>query len=198
MKFCPQCGTELGTRIEGGRERDACPADGCGFVHFGDFSIGASAVVIRDNKALMIQRGINPGKGSWQIPGGYVEHDEEFVKAVEREVLEEAGVVARFMDVVGFRHAVGGAGGTASANIYVISRLEPVSGEPQHDGVETTGAGYFSLEEMEAMERVQGLSIWAIKRALGTPLGSGFIVDVGIDGIARPGSSLLGLAGLME
>jgi len=78
---------------DGGRDRPACPDDTCGFIHYGDFSIGCAGVVMRDGKALLVQRGWQPGKGSWQIPGGYAEHDEPLVEAVEREVLEAARTV---------------------------------------------------------------------------------------------------------
>ncbi|MBI4329448.1 MAG: NUDIX hydrolase [Chloroflexi bacterium] len=174
MKYCPRCGTPLEMKLEGGRERPACPATGCGYFHFGDFSIGCGAVVLRDGKALLIQRGINPGRGSWQIPGGYVESDEEIIPAVEREVREEAGIIARVQEVIGFRHAVAGPFGGTSTNIYVVFRLEPLSGEPTIAGEETMGAGYFSLEEMATMEKMQSLSVWAVQRALALPPGSGF------------------------
>ena len=87
MNYCPRCGSELVMRLDGGRDRPACAKDGCGFVHFGHHSIGCGGVVIRDNKALLVQRGINPNRGAWQIPGGYVESDEEILSAVEREAL---------------------------------------------------------------------------------------------------------------
>ncbi|MCH8280787.1 MAG: NUDIX domain-containing protein [Chloroflexi bacterium] len=188
MKYCPRCGAELGWKFDGGRERPACQAEGCRFIHFGDFSIGCGGVVIRDNKALLIQRGINPNRGAWQIPGGYVEADEEILTAVEREVLEEAGVVARVLDVVGVRHAIA----EPVANIYVVFRLEPVSGEPRYDGEETIGAGYFSLEEMGRMEGVQGFSTWAIHRALATPRGAGFTLEDTELTRQRPGWTLFG------
>jgi 8-oxo-dGTP pyrophosphatase MutT (NUDIX family) len=154
--------------MEGGRERPACPKEGCRYFHFGDYSIGCGGVVIRDNKGLLIQRGINPNRGAWQIPGGYVEADEEIVDAVEREVLEEAGVVAKVQDVVGVRHSLAGSIG----------------------GDETIGAGYFSLEEIAQMDRVQGLSTWAIRRALELPPTEGFAVDRSDDNLTRPGWSL--------
>ena len=188
MKYCPRCGAELGWKLDGGRERPACQAEGCSFIHFGDFSIGCGGVVIRDNKALLIQRGINPNRGAWQIPGGYVEADEEILTAVEREVLEEAGVVARVSDVVGVRHAIA----EPVANIYVVFRLEPVSGEPRYDGEETIGAGYFSLEEMARMEGVQGFSTWAIHRALATPRGAGLNLEDTEFTRQRPGWTLFG------
>ena len=34
MRYCPRCGSALGMKLEGGRERPACLAEGCGFVHF--------------------------------------------------------------------------------------------------------------------------------------------------------------------
>ena len=188
MKYCPRCGAELGRKFDGGRDRPACQAEGCRFIHFGDFSIGCGGVVIRDNKALLIQRGINPNRGAWQIPGGYVEADEEILTAVEREVLEEAGVVARVLDVVGVRHAIA----EPVANIYVVFRLEPVSGEPRYDGEETIGAGYFSLEELGRMEGVQGFSTWAIHRALATPRGAGFTLEDTELTRQRPGWTLFG------
>ena len=190
MNYCPRCGTKLESKFEGGRERPACPAEGCGFFYFGDYSIGCGAVVIRDDKALLIQRGINPNRGAWQIPGGYVESDEEIFSAVEREVLEEAGVVASVSDVIGFRHAAGG----RNTNIYVVFRLLPVSGEPRYDGEESIGAGYFSLDEIAQMGRVQALSTWAIQQAFNTSMGTGLTLDQSAISPLRPGWSLFGLA----
>ena len=191
MNYCPRCGSKLGVKFDGGRERPACTAEGCRFVHFGDFSFGCGAVVIRDGKALLIQRGINPNRGAWQIPGGYVEADEEIIDAVEREVLEEAGIVARVSDVIGVRHALG----APAANIYVVFRLDLVSGEPRHDGDETLDAGFFGMDEIDSMEQVQGFSLWSIRRALELPRGAGMTLDQSGLTLSRPGWSLFGVNG---
>lgn len=192
MKYCPRCGSELVSKLEGGRERPACEA--CGYIFFGEFSVGVGGVVLRDGKALLIRRGHEPGRGWWQIPGGYAENDEVVVDAVRREVLEEAGVEAKVVEVLGFRHSVGGKGsiGGPSTNVYIIFRLEPdVSQEPHFDQDEITGAAYFSLEEIAQMERVQGLSKWAIGKALAGK--SGFTPQqIGSDP-TRPGWVLFGL-----
>ncbi len=95
--------------------------------------------------------------------------------------------------MIGLRHAAG----PPTANIYVVFRLEAISGKPTYDGHETIGAGYFSLEDMARMERVQALSIWAIDQALNTPVGSGFKPDPQSPAaLIGPGRSLFGLAGL--
>jgi ADP-ribose pyrophosphatase YjhB (NUDIX family) len=193
IKYCPRCATALETGLIGGRDRPYCPADGCDYVFFGDFSIGCGGVVIRDHKVLLVQRGHNPGKGSWQIPGGYVEADEEVALAVVRECQEEAGVEAAVVDVLGFRHSIGGAGaiGGPSTNVYVVFRLRPLSGEPVADGDEIAQAGYFSLPEIEQMERVQSLSKWAIQRAL--HVDRGLVPAYRSVDPARPGWTLFGV-----
>lgn len=194
MKYCPRCATQLELWPNGGRDRPHCPAPECGFIFFGDFSVGCGGVVIRNGKALLVQRGQTPGKGSWQIPGGYVECDEHVAEAVVRECQEEAGVTAEVVDVLGFRHSIGGPGaiGGPSTNIYVIFRLLPIAGEPTCDGEEIRAAGYFSLEEIECMERVQSLSRWAIRRALDG--GPGFRPVYKSEDLTRPGWALFGVA----
>ncbi len=189
--YCPRCGSNLSTKFDGGRDRMACLSDGCGFMHFGDASIGCGGVVIRDGKILLVQRGINPGKGNWQIPGGYVEFDEEIHSAVEREVLEEAGVTAKVTDSLGFRHTAGNRE-RPSSNLYVVFRLDPISGEPLADGEETLNAGYFTLEEMTEKTGIQSLSLWAVRQALFHPPGAGFTHRSG-DLELRAGWSLFGL-----
>ena len=50
------------------------------------------AIVIDDDRLLLIRRGQAPAKGKWSVPGGRVEHGETLAEAVVREVLEETGV----------------------------------------------------------------------------------------------------------
>jgi ADP-ribose pyrophosphatase YjhB (NUDIX family) len=194
MQFCPRCATPLSLVHTGGRDRPTCRS--CGYIFFGEFSIGVGGVVLRGGKALLIRRGHEPGRGWWQIPGGYAEADEEVVDAVEREVLEEAGIPARVVDVLGFRHSVGGPGsiGGPSTNVYIIFRLEPLDDrEPSFDQDEITGVGYFSLEEIYANGRVQNLSIWGIETAL---LGASGLQTIHRNpDPRRPGWRLFGLPG---
>ena len=58
--YCPACSMTLTTKMDGGRDRPCCPSDSCNYIHYGDFSIGCAGVVVRDGKALLVQRGQNP------------------------------------------------------------------------------------------------------------------------------------------
>lgn len=193
MKYCPRCATPLASKHDGGRDRMACPESACGFIHFGDFSIGCAGVVMREDRALLVQRGWNPGKGMWQIPGGYAEHDEPLALAVEREVLEEAGIEARVSDVIAFRHSLAGSIGGPSTNLYVVFRLELLGGQPKCDGDEIAAVDFFTLDDMERMEGVQTLSRWAIEKAMATPMGHGLRPEAHAMTTNRPGWQLFGL-----
>jgi len=183
----------LTVKIDGGRERPACPS--CSYIHFGDFSIGCAGVVVKGNKMLLVQRGQHPFAGTWQIPGGYAEHDEPIAEAVEREVMEEAGIEAKVRDVIAFRHSIGGGIGGPSTNMYVIFRLDMVGdGEPVADGVEIANAGFFSREEMDEMEGVQTMSKWAIDMAVEAGDNDfGLRPDMEAPGANRPGWQLFGI-----
>ena len=54
--------------------------------------VGVAAVVLRDNQVLLVQRGRDPGKGSWGLPGGMLELGETLAEGACREVMEECGV----------------------------------------------------------------------------------------------------------
>jgi len=54
--------------------------------------VAVGAVVIHQNKVLLVQRGKAPAKGEWAIPGGSVELGETLQQAAEREIFEETGV----------------------------------------------------------------------------------------------------------
>jgi len=55
--------------------------------------VGVGAVVLDDDRVLLVRRGNEPLKGEWSLPGGAVEVGETLETAVAREVLE-AGLKA--------------------------------------------------------------------------------------------------------
>lgn len=59
------------------------------------------AVVIDDDRLLLIRRGFGPAAGEWSFPGGRVEFGETMVEAVVREVKEETGLDVAVGDYIG-------------------------------------------------------------------------------------------------
>ena len=70
------------------RERLVCPE--CSYVRYDNPKIVAGAVVLWQGRYLLCRRAINPRKGYWTIPAGYMELNETALDGAKREVLEEA------------------------------------------------------------------------------------------------------------
>ncbi len=98
VRYCPKCATELVWRISGERERPTCPT--CGFVFYFNPVVGAGALVEQDGGVVLVRRGVEPKKGLWCLPAGYVEADELVEEGVAREVWEETGLEIEVDDML--------------------------------------------------------------------------------------------------
>lgn len=54
--------------------------------------LGVGALIFKDAKLLLVERGHEPLKGYWSLPGGIVEAGEKLEEGIRREVLEETGL----------------------------------------------------------------------------------------------------------
>ncbi len=63
--------------------------------------VGVGAVVLHENRVLLVKRGKAPSLGKWSLPGGLVHLGETTREAVVREVGEECGVRIKVADVAG-------------------------------------------------------------------------------------------------
>jgi ADP-ribose pyrophosphatase YjhB (NUDIX family) len=62
--------------------------------------IGVGAIILKRDRILMAQRGKEPLKGSWSLPGGALETGESLADGVRREVREETGLDIRTLGVL--------------------------------------------------------------------------------------------------
>src|SRR5260370_160495 len=63
--------------------------------------LGVGALIIlEDDRILLVERGNEPLKGYWSLPGGAVETGESLRDGVKREILEETGLTIEPMQVV--------------------------------------------------------------------------------------------------
>ncbi len=94
--------------------------------------IAVGAVVIRDDKVLLVRRRDPPNEGQWAIPGGSVRLGETLQEAAERDLREETGVCARAGKPVYIFDVIQKDAQGRPEYHYVITDLlsEYVSGEP--------------------------------------------------------------------
>jgi ADP-ribose pyrophosphatase YjhB (NUDIX family) len=90
------------------------------------------ALIFEDEKILLVERGKEPLKGYWSIPGGIVETGEMLIEGIRREVAEETGldVDPYFMFEI-FERIMEDADGKPEYHYVLIDYLcRRVSGEP--------------------------------------------------------------------
>jgi len=80
-------------------ERDVC-AD-CGFIAYQNPKIVVGSVVVADGKVLMCRRAIEPRRGFWTLPAGYMELGETTEEGAAREAMEEAGAAIAIDGILG-------------------------------------------------------------------------------------------------
>jgi UDPglucose 6-dehydrogenase len=68
-------------------------------------ALAVNAVIPKNNSILLVRRNIEPFKGLWSLPGGFVEHDETVEESLVREVEEETGLKVKPLRIIGvFSH----------------------------------------------------------------------------------------------
>src|SRR6185503_12641070 len=91
-RYCQLCGNSLLERMiaSEGRRRFQCEA--CGFIHYLNPRVIAAAIVEHRGRVLLEQRAIDPGRGGWTFPGGFLEFGETAAAGAVREAKEEVGL----------------------------------------------------------------------------------------------------------
>ncbi len=100
FRFCPRCGATLATKALHGRERPACEAPGCGFVHWGNPTPVVAAIVEHDGEVLLARAKDWPEK-LFGLVTGFLEAGETAEAGVLREVKEELGLEGEVVSLVG-------------------------------------------------------------------------------------------------
>ena len=141
VQFCARCGSAMVTRHVGGVARRHCTT--CAHVHYVDPKVAVGVAVFRNDRLLLVRRVMEPGRGRWSLPGGFLDLGEEPRAAAAREAAEEASVqvqVMELLDVFANPPEEGGA-------VFVLYAAQWVSGEPR-PGDDADDAGFFGRGEL--------------------------------------------------
>lgn len=140
VKFCSQCGTKVEQKVPDGdnRERAVCPA--CGHINYVNPRVVVGSVCIYDGKVLLGRRDIEPRKGYWTIPAGFMELGETTAEGAQREAWEEVRAKIDIIDLL----AVFNISHVGQVQIIYLSSLK---GGEYAVGDETSEANLFTFEE---------------------------------------------------
>ena len=92
IKHCRQCGNAVEQRIPDDgdtKPRAVCPA--CHTIHYINPLNVVGTIPVWGDKVLLCKRNIEPRKGRWTLPAGFMELGETTAEGAARETVEEAG-----------------------------------------------------------------------------------------------------------
>ncbi|MEZ5502526.1 MAG: NUDIX hydrolase [Halioglobus sp.] len=93
LHFCPECGGPLLRHVVGGEPRNHWFCRRCQTRHYHYPRVVVTAFVACGERLLWVQRGLDPQRGKWAIPGGFLEEGETLAEGAARELHEEAGIL---------------------------------------------------------------------------------------------------------
>ncbi len=94
-----------------GEERERLSCLDCGHVFYENPKVVVGAVVVQDGRVLLCRRAIEPQRGFWTLPAGYLELGETTAEGAIRETREESGAVIALDGILA---------------LYSISRIDQV------------------------------------------------------------------------
>ena len=140
--YCPRCGTRLEAHERYGKLRPVCP--GCDYTIFFDPKVAVVAFITQDDEVLLVKRTLDPGKGKWALPAGFVDPEEDPRRAVERETLEETGLVVETDQLLELLHRPDADG---IADIVIAYSAHVLGGE-LHASDDAEEVGWFSRDHL--------------------------------------------------
>ena len=141
MKYCNACGDKVAQVIPDMDDRLRYVCNGCSIIHYQNPNVIVGCLPFYLDKILLCRRAIEPQKGLWTLPAGFMENGETSLAGAMRETVEEAGATLdggqlyRIFDVPHINQVY----------MFYLSRLA----EPTFlAGVESLEVGLFSEQDI--------------------------------------------------
>ncbi len=133
IKHCKNCGTAVVYRVPDDgdiKERAVCPA--CNTIHYENPLNVVGTVPHLGDRVLLCKRNIEPRRGKWTLPAGFMELNETTSQGAARETDEEAG--AQFE--MGALFSVLNVERVGQVHIFYLARLLSDEFQPGYETME--------------------------------------------------------------
>lgn len=127
--------------------------------------LGVGALIIEHDSILLVERGKEPLRGYWSLPGGLLEIGEKLDDAIRREVLEETGLVIeplRLHEI--FERIMPDSRGTPEYHYVLIDYLCRVTGGTLHAASDASRAAWVPQRSLCEYRLTEG-TLTVIERA---------------------------------
>lgn len=90
INFCCTCAAPVSLRVPPGDSLPRHVCDACGAIHYRNPRMVVGALPVWEDRILLCRRAIEPRRGCWTLPAGFMENQETVAAAAARETREEA------------------------------------------------------------------------------------------------------------
>lgn len=109
--------------------------------------VGVGAVVVDSGRVLLVQRGNEPMKGRWSIPGGLLEIGESLAASLTREVREETGLLVEPIELIELLDRIHREGDRVRYHYVIADYLCRVTGGDLKAGSDAAAVRWVEREE---------------------------------------------------
>jgi ADP-ribose pyrophosphatase YjhB (NUDIX family) len=142
MNYCSKCGSnQITLTVPEGDSKTRLVCGACGTIHYQNPRLVVGTIPIFEGKVLMCQRGIEPRKGLWNLPVGFMENGETMPEAAKRETWEETGAEVEIVRLHTTYHVL-------HINQVLVFYLAKMHTAIFEAGVESQDVRLFALEEI--------------------------------------------------
>ena len=127
--------------------------------------LGVGALIFDNGQILVVERGTEPLKGYWSLPGGIVEAGEKLEDAIRREVREETGLEIEPLSVFElFERIMPDAEGRAEYHYVLIDYLCRVTGGHLEAATDVSQAAWVTEQKLREYRLTEG-TLAVVERA---------------------------------
>jgi len=176
IKHCRNCGTQVVYRIPDDgdtRARAVCPQ--CHTIHYENPLNVVGTVPYLGDKVLLCKRNIEPRKGKWTLPAGFMELEETTAEGAARETVEEAGAQFELEGLFSLLNVAR----VGQVHLFYAARLLSAHVDPGHETMEARlyGEAEIPWDEIAFRTVKETLEHYFADRRAGRPLGF-HVIDI--------------------
>lgn len=156
MNYCSNCGSDkLENKIPENDHRHRLVCKECNYIFYDNPQIVVGSIPVFNNKILLAKRGIEPQKGKWNIPAGFLEKGESLEYGAKRETIEETSCEIANISTQSIYYS-------KSHHLYIfyISELKSDKFETNFESPEIN---FFSFDEIPWDELAFDSNLYALK-----------------------------------
>lgn len=141
MNFCSACGARVEWRVPTDDNRPRWCCTQCGAIHYQNPCVVVGTLPVWEDQILLCRRAIEPRRGLWTLPAGFLENGETTMEGALRETTEEAGATVHIHDLYSILDVVE----VHQVHLYYRAQLAHLDFAP---GPESLEARLFTAEQI--------------------------------------------------